>query len=374
MSSRKTYFGIGWTGKNPNAATEKSQDGGDDRSDYSAPTVVDDEKVAEGLKQLRAWYQPDDGVPDQRMSVVEDSSEPTKLGMPYPRPTAVGRSESMPMENTRPVVPDPMRGTMFGHDVHRPEIEEALRERSQWALVPAVPPTEVKYEADMLPPTPAAADEAQFSSMGSHAEPLRRHAVPVRTPEAETDAILVRRGKTAGRLAIAGVMAACGAVVIFAWYQVRGGGEETTTRPPPPPTTAPANPAVAAPPPAPPATATATATAPARPGAPAADRGAPAVARPPVPAAPARAPRVADRPTPAVQPEAPATTTTATASASRSRRSERRAATQAAAAATEVDSQPAPEEKEKPKPVERRREAPAPRVEDDDATLPPSVE
>src|SRR6187551_2761068 len=126
MSSRKTYFGIGWSGKDP-TATEKSPDG-DDRSDYSAPTVVDDAKVAEGLKQLRAWYQPDPdapAVPDDRESVVDSPAEPTKLGMPYPRPTAVGHATATGPQQAeqRPALPDPMRGTMFGHDVHRPEFD-----------------------------------------------------------------------------------------------------------------------------------------------------------------------------------------------------------------------------------------------------------
>jgi hypothetical protein len=123
MSSRKTYFGIGVPGKDP-APTEKSRED-DDRSDYSAPTVVDDAKVAEGLKQLRAWYQPDaDPTDDGRESVVDSPSEPTKLGMPYPRPTAVGHSTSdaAPTEQ-RSLSADPMRGTMFGHDVHRPELD-----------------------------------------------------------------------------------------------------------------------------------------------------------------------------------------------------------------------------------------------------------
>src|SRR5262245_34396682 len=136
MSSRKTYFGIGWSGKDP-AATEPGQADADDRSDYSAPTVVDDEKVAEGLKQLRAWYQPDPNAPDDRILIVDDApSEPTKLGMPYPRPTAVGHSTAAADQpQQRPVVPDPMRGTMFGHDVHRPEFDKpSADDRS---LVPA---------------------------------------------------------------------------------------------------------------------------------------------------------------------------------------------------------------------------------------------
>ena len=126
MSSRKTYFGIGVPGKDPDP-TEKSPEDEDRNSDYSAPTVVDDAKVAEGLKQLRAWYQPDAGeTDDDRESVADSPSEPTKLGMPYPRPTAVGHSTSDAEEpEQRSLAPDPMRGTMFGHDVHRPELDDS---------------------------------------------------------------------------------------------------------------------------------------------------------------------------------------------------------------------------------------------------------
>ena len=47
MVSRKTYFGIGL----PKDPTDPQ--GTVDPADESQPTVVDDEKVAEGLKQLR---------------------------------------------------------------------------------------------------------------------------------------------------------------------------------------------------------------------------------------------------------------------------------------------------------------------------------
>ena len=53
MASRKTYFGIGF--KDPNDP-ESGPAGAGDPQDRSQPTVVDDEKVAEGLRQLRSWY------------------------------------------------------------------------------------------------------------------------------------------------------------------------------------------------------------------------------------------------------------------------------------------------------------------------------
>ena len=57
MGSRKTYFGIGWPKGGPDPDSGAGPRG--DPEDRSAPTVVDDEKVAEGLRQLRSWYQGD---------------------------------------------------------------------------------------------------------------------------------------------------------------------------------------------------------------------------------------------------------------------------------------------------------------------------
>ena len=58
MASRKTYFGIGLP-KDPSdpESGPLPAPNATDQEDRSSPTVVDDERVAEGLKQLRSWYQ-----------------------------------------------------------------------------------------------------------------------------------------------------------------------------------------------------------------------------------------------------------------------------------------------------------------------------
>jgi hypothetical protein len=237
MSSRKTYFGIGWAGKNP-TATEKSPDG-DDRSDYSAPTVVDDEKVAEGLKQLRAWYQPDPNaaaVPDDRESVVDAPSEPTKLGMPYPRPTAVGHAAATTQEaEQRPVVPDPMRGTMFGHDVHRPEFDtsgaDAASANSDRSMVPMSypiiddgPPRHAEtaqHPSEAVPYVDAGdAGPAPFADfLRREAErPRRAGGFHLSRPD-DTDSIAVPRGRMTARILFAVFGVAAFVTAVLVWLQ-----------------------------------------------------------------------------------------------------------------------------------------------------------
>ncbi len=118
MASRKTYFGIGWpkASADPGAGPEDAGDQGAEptptpTADHSAPTVVDDQKVAEGLEQLRSWYQSDAPEASRPM--------PAPAGMPQARPTAVGHATGEPQMPARPIAPDPMRATMFGHDIHR---------------------------------------------------------------------------------------------------------------------------------------------------------------------------------------------------------------------------------------------------------------
>jgi hypothetical protein len=225
MSSRKTYFGIGVPGKDPDP-TEKSPEDDDRNSDYSAPTVVDDAKVAEGLKQLRAWYQPDaGGTDDDRESVVDSPSEPTKLGMPYPRPTAVGHSTSdAEQPEERSVAPDPMRGTMFGHDVHRPELDDTsgpsdplLSSTSEPTDAPPRNAETMRHLAWRGPAAGADAAGAPFADF------LRREAARPRPPVGfplsqaeETDSIAVSRQRITSNvlLAIFGVTAIVTAVIL----------------------------------------------------------------------------------------------------------------------------------------------------------------
>jgi hypothetical protein len=117
MASRKTYFGIGWpkASADPGAGPEDAGEQGAapipaPTADHSAPTVVDDAKVAEGLEQLRSWYQSD--APEGSRSM------PPQAATPQARPTAVGHATGQAQLPARPIAPDPMRATMFGHDIH----------------------------------------------------------------------------------------------------------------------------------------------------------------------------------------------------------------------------------------------------------------
>jgi hypothetical protein len=115
------------------------------RSDYSGPTVVDDAKVEQGLKKLRsldAAAEPSTGIDQAIAGVLADPARAT-APMPVPadllmpeitidpgRGTAVGRSVSGPVvgqQTTQPVDDRALRGTMFGHGVHLPDLEEARR-------------------------------------------------------------------------------------------------------------------------------------------------------------------------------------------------------------------------------------------------------
>src|SRR4029453_17524271 len=88
MASRKTYFGIGF--KDPNDP-ESGPAGAGDPQDRSQPTIVDDEKVAEGLRQLRSWYsggaQPAEADPVAADPVPSPASPPR-----HARPPALARA------------------------------------------------------------------------------------------------------------------------------------------------------------------------------------------------------------------------------------------------------------------------------------------
>src|SRR4249920_3739670 len=122
MVSRKTMFGIGL----PKDPTDPSSTR--DPADQSSPTVVDDEKVAEGLKQLRSWYQEASHEDDTRRVVAPAVQPlPPASSAPHARPTAVGHATGeAPPQTQRPLAADPMRATMFGHDLHRLDFDALL--------------------------------------------------------------------------------------------------------------------------------------------------------------------------------------------------------------------------------------------------------
>jgi hypothetical protein len=165
MVSRKTMFGIGLpkdptdpssTGASPGASTG-------DPTEQSSPTVVDDEKVAEGLKQLRSWYQETSHEDDTRRVVAPavQPLPPASSGS-HARPTAVGHATGeAPPQTQRALAPDPMRATMFGHDLHRLDFEAPLSGLDS------------QPEA---PPSPLAAAPAQKPSPRPHNEAPRQQS------------------------------------------------------------------------------------------------------------------------------------------------------------------------------------------------------
>ena len=116
----KTFSGVGGENSTPDAYED------DARGVYSGPTVVDDSKVEAGLKQLRSLDRPPGPLTGVTEAVVDaDSGEPTQVAdLPKynARPTAVGRSLSTPTEQPVTVPVDAVRGTMFGHSIHLPDV------------------------------------------------------------------------------------------------------------------------------------------------------------------------------------------------------------------------------------------------------------
>src|SRR3982750_3167837 len=148
MASRKTYFGIGLPKDPTDPPSPRAA------ADQSSPTVVDDEKVAEGLKQLRSWYQEEPHQADTR-KVAAPAQASTAQAAPQVRPTAVGHAtNATPPETQRPVAPDPMRATMFGHDVHRFDLEAYMAANASEAPATgtAPPPAEERPYRRSEPP------------------------------------------------------------------------------------------------------------------------------------------------------------------------------------------------------------------------------
>src|SRR5580698_5142817 len=137
----KTFPGIGDLEDEsaPLAPADAAHSGGDGQF-YSGPTVVDEAKVEQGLKKLRSLDAPPgpltgihravaDALDDPR--VTPQVTIPGTLMMPEfkidaGRGTAVGRSVSGPIpgqQTTQPFDDRALRGTMFGHSVHLPDLD-----------------------------------------------------------------------------------------------------------------------------------------------------------------------------------------------------------------------------------------------------------
>ncbi len=115
------------------------------QSHYSGPTVVDDAKVEQGLKKLRSLDAPPGPMTGIHQAIVDVLADPARAtpAVPIPadllmpeitidpaRGTAVGRSVIGPVagqQSTQPFDDRALRGTMFGHGVHLPDLEEARR-------------------------------------------------------------------------------------------------------------------------------------------------------------------------------------------------------------------------------------------------------
>jgi hypothetical protein len=249
MASRKTYFGIGW----PKDPSEPGAPGTGDADDRSAPTVVDDEKVAEGLKQLRSWYQ-SEPLAEESGAALPGSKHPTPPpGQPGTRPTAVGHATgSAPAAPQRPIAPDPMRATMYGHDVHQFEFPPGTAEPTptpqqppppaSTALVIADPAGRQRHQAEVvLAAVGQAPSEAFHLARQGEAQRLHRPGGMRRSQPPAPSAF--SRVPLASKLMFGFGITALATAIAF-W--VASNGSESSERPPSPPIPAPA---LAAPPP-----------------------------------------------------------------------------------------------------------------------------
>jgi hypothetical protein len=141
----KTFPGIGdLEDESPPLDPADAADSNGDAQFYSGPTVVDEAKVEQGLKKLRSLDAPPgpmtgihravaDALDDPR--ITPQVTVPGTLMMPEftidpARGTAVGRSVSGPLpgqQTTQPFDDRALRGTMFGHSVHLPDLDRAAR-------------------------------------------------------------------------------------------------------------------------------------------------------------------------------------------------------------------------------------------------------
>jgi hypothetical protein len=144
----KTFPGIGDLEDEvpPLDPADAADSSSNSQSHYSGPTVVDDAKVEQGLRKLRSLdlplVPPLTGIDQAIVEVLADPARATPA-VPVPadflmpeitidpsRGTAVGRSVSGPVvgqQTTQPFDDRALRGTMFGHGVHLPDLEEARR-------------------------------------------------------------------------------------------------------------------------------------------------------------------------------------------------------------------------------------------------------
>ena len=144
----KTFPGIGDLEDEspPLDPADAADSSGSRQAFYSGPTVVDEAKVEQGLKKLRSLDAPPGpltGIHQAVADVLSDPSRVTTKGTRDARPTpqvtidpargtAIGRSvgESVLSQQATPPIDDrALRGTMFGHSIHVPDLDLPARKR-----------------------------------------------------------------------------------------------------------------------------------------------------------------------------------------------------------------------------------------------------
>ena len=235
----KTFSGVGGENSTPDAYED------DARGVYSGPTVVDEYKVAAGLKQLRSLDRPPGPLTGITEAVTDaGSGEPTQIAeLPRTsvRPTAVGRSSSAPAAPPVTVPIDAGRGTMFGHSIHLPDInapDSTLEELSSGsaqvidgdtgpqAVQPfplAEPPVRRAVAAPAAAPVPMA--QSLFADVEADERGYRGDDF-----ELDTDVLAARRRWPRIAAAVAGLAILGGAAVLLV---LRGSGSSSPALTPP---------------------------------------------------------------------------------------------------------------------------------------------
>jgi hypothetical protein len=261
----KTFHGVGgdFDGESPPLGPDGAASAVDDDGSqpYSGPTIVDEAKIAESLKRLRSLDQPlhtllsetligisapvlgEDNTPVVNTAVIDPpSSEPTRIDdrpaalvlSPIGRPTAVGHNVGPGVITQQPPPQlDPMRGTMFGHSIHLPDVdapEPALEDNSSSGRVVVARPTAEEMKPFLPDRTtrPAQQRDAQQAKPPLAAtqvinvvQPLKRVDVFHEPESSSTEVVSGMRQRVRGRTAFMVVAIASAAGVVFAWMYSR---------------------------------------------------------------------------------------------------------------------------------------------------------
>jgi hypothetical protein len=216
MSGGKTYHGLG---EIEAGFRDEALEGEESRGAHSGPTVVDAVKVEEGLEELRRSLDPPAGG----------------------RPTAVGHSSGTSLVR-QTIAPDPLRGTMFGHSIHLPDVntpddlpdEPAAVSGSLEPVDPSAPAHLSPFPlADALS-TGLAISQAEPARPPPRLDPFRRHEGGFPAPDEETDQVLAPRRSLFGRAVL--VVAGLGLVAVIVAFLIRGNDADEAWTPPPPST------------------------------------------------------------------------------------------------------------------------------------------